>query len=565
MEAVAELYGNLLGIEDGFRLGANAIVTGEASDPVSKIENQQYKSITGETFGMTGKTGKAVDYLGTAIRVPGLALMAGDEFFKAVAGRGHLYRLAYRRAQEALANGSTPEEAAEIATEAIVNPDDQLQMDVTQAARYYTYTDEIEGKINEAVQAFQRVPVIGRFIIPFRRTPLNLIKRFSERTPVFAWMMPSVREDFMAGGAKRDTAIARLVLGSAALTIAGMWAYEDKITGGGPPDPRKRAMLRGTGWQPWSFKVKKGEGWVSDATLLTLKALGMVSEDPDHIYISYQGLDPMSGFLAISADTADGLKYTDDLRLGEDLAGIALSATTGFFKDRSFFRGLSDVSAAMRYGPKAFNRYISRVAGSLKPFSSLVRDLERIGDPIRRDTRVDPDAPIVISQFYAALNGWKEGVPGLSKSLPPMHNYMGEVVKIGDSPTWWDLVNPFYVSPKKYAPLEKEMISLGIPFGVPRPMIGGIPLNSEEHQRYIELQGAVVIPERYTATQRIELEKTIMDPDYRLMPEKEKYDHLRNIHADYLEKAVEQLVIEYPDLGMKIEMHRILREEGIMR
>ena len=563
-EAVAEMFGNVQGIQDGFALGWHSFRTGEASDPSMKVEQAAMRAISGEIFNMTGKMGKAVDYLGTAIQLPGRALIAGDEFFKAVAGRGHLYRLGYRRAQAAIANGQTPEEAVDLATESIVNPDDQLRMDVQQASRYYTYTDEIEGEVNKTVEQFQRIPVIGRFVIPFRRTPLNLIKRFSERTPMFAALMPSVREDFAAGGAKRDAVLSRLFLGSAALTMAGMWALEDKITGGGPEDPRTRQMLRETGWQPWSYKLKKGEGWISDANIMTFKAMGLLSEDAEHYYVSYQGLDPLSGFLAISSDTADKMKWSDDMTLNSELAGIALASTMEFFKDRSFFRGLSDLSNALKFGPKAFNRYLSRIGGSLKPYSSLVRDLERMGDPTRRDTRVDPEAPIGLSQFYAFLNGWKESVPGLSGSLPAQHNYMGEEVKIGGD-SWWEMINPFYVSPAKYAPLEDEMIFLGIPFGIPGKTLAGIPLNAEEHQRYIELQGAISIPDGYNFTQRDELQAHIASADYQDLTPEDRFADLRNIHRDYLDEAQDQLVLEYPELGLKIEMLRMMKEEGIVR
>ena len=35
--------------------------------------------------------------------------------------------------------------------------------------------------------------------------------------------------------------------------------------------------------------------------------------------------------------------------------------------------------------------------------------------------------------------------------------------------------------------------------------------------------------------------------------------------ATYLEAAEEQLVLEYPDLGVKIEMHQLLQEQGLLR
>lgn len=95
-----------------------------------------------------------------------------------------------------------------------------------------------------------------RVIVPFIRTPANIVKFAAERSP-FAPLMKESREALTGkhGAAARDEAIARIGIGSSIGATAVYLATEGMITGGGPVDPKQRSLLYASGWEPYSVRV----------------------------------------------------------------------------------------------------------------------------------------------------------------------------------------------------------------------------------------------------------------------------------------------------------------------
>ncbi|KKM04292.1 hypothetical protein LCGC14_1765730, partial [marine sediment metagenome] len=244
------------------------------------------------------------------------------------------------------------------------------------------------------------------------------------------------------------------------MLVASSFAAEGLLTGNGPEDRKQRRALRGTGWQPWSFVIKKGQGRISAATLATLKAINAISEDADNIYISYLGIEPIGNWLAAAAGATDAMKWSTEY---EQNASVAEALVGGFVEsqtDRSFFTGFANLVGALTFGGSAIDNYIARTASSMKPFSSLLRTTNRAFDRTLRDTKPDPDLPFGVSSFHAFLRGWKNGMPGLSTTLPARRNIIdGQEIKPGQG-NWFDYVNPFYISVRKYSPVEIEMVRL---------------------------------------------------------------------------------------------------------
>ncbi|WP_133243789.1 hypothetical protein [Sphingomonas pokkalii] len=125
-----------------------------------------------------------------------------------------------------------------------------------------------------------------KLFIPFVRTPTNLVKFAAERSPaapaLWAWS-----RDFKAGGAKRDLAIARWMVGSAATMMAVEAAQKGLITGGGPSNEKAKNLLIANRWQPYSVKV-------------------------GNRYVAYGRLDPFSTTIGLAADYVDRGRYMTD-------------------------------------------------------------------------------------------------------------------------------------------------------------------------------------------------------------------------------------------------------------
>src|SRR3546814_14591197 len=87
---------------------------------------------------------------------------------------------------------------------------------------------------------FRSAPSL-KLILPFVRTPTNLIKFAGERSP-FAPMMESWRKDFAAGGARRDLALAKVMVGSGIGAAIAELAAQGVITGSEPKDRNRKGL-----------------------------------------------------------------------------------------------------------------------------------------------------------------------------------------------------------------------------------------------------------------------------------------------------------------------------------
>ena len=234
-EVGARLVGNLLGFADGLKAGAKALIDEDfIDDPFLKVELARQRAIPG--------------FAGKLIRVPTRFLASEDLFFKAINYRQSLMGLATRQAIKEGKKGFSA--VRQRVKEILENPAKEapdIDMQSVDYARYQTYTNPL-GKYGQATQNKLSEPYwkLGRFIAPFIRTPVNIIKYANERTPL-GRLSERYKAAMEAGGAEKDIANAKIVFTGAVMSVLGLYANQGLITGRGPEDTRERAVLRETG------------------------------------------------------------------------------------------------------------------------------------------------------------------------------------------------------------------------------------------------------------------------------------------------------------------------------
>ena len=430
-EVGARAFGLMQGAREGLALAARAFRTGEPSDFITKVESESNKAISG--------------LKGELLRLPTRMLTAEDELFKGIARRMELNGMAVRIAgREGLKGEAAKARIAELAA----NPTDEMLHSALDYGRYLTFQRPLEaGGIGQlATVATQKAPIL-KLVLPFVRTPVNLVKFAAERSPMAPLMEPW-RKEFMAGGAKRDLAIAKAMLG----TGVGMLMYEmaDKglITGSAPSDRSKTNLLYADGWQPYSLRV--GDKW-----------------------ISYQRLDPFSTTFGIAADMAtlgDGL--TEKQR--ENYATLLTASIVGNLANKTWLSGLSDALGAINEPQMNADRFLKRLAGSLA-VPTGVAQVARTIDPVMRET--DTIGDYVQSR-----------VPGLSMTLQPRRDLWGNAIEKegGVGP---DIVSPLWQSTMRDDPVNQAMLEIGAPASLPSRTVGGRELAADEYDRYVEMAG----------------------------------------------------------------------------
>ena len=465
-EVLGQMYGLYYGTRDGLRLAWDALRTAEPTDPAMKLEARKYNAITGEnvsklTNGMieaNGTAAKGIDYLGEFTRLSGRFLGAEDEFFKSVGYRMELNALAFRAAKK---EGLQGDELSQRVHELIENPPEQIHIDAMNMSRVQTFTNNL-GESGQKIQNISNAHPLMKMLLPFVRTPTNIVKYIAHRQPFLAPFSQHVRQEILAGGVRRDAAISKLTLGSLVTGTGVGLSFDGMLTGGGPKDPETRRALMLTGWQPYSLKI--GDTWHS-----------------------YNRLDPLGMFLGLAADTAEVMRNGTD----EDRDNIALATSLALAKNltsKTYLRGISDTLNAINDPDRYAERYFQRMGATFTPATSLVSQIERYMDP-------------TIREAYTMIEMIQSRTPAWSEDLPPRRDLWGEPIVLQGG-MGWDFVSPIYTSLIKNDPVAIEMAEQGMGFTKPSKKIGqgkfATEMTNWEYDEYVQLVGKKLKLEHYT-------------------------------------------------------------------
>ena len=140
--------------------------------------------------------------------------------------------------KEALNEGLTGSAFKQRVADLVQNPTNPMHDVSTDFARYQTFTNET-GKFAKSVNSAVQATGVGKYIVPFVRTPANILSYGFERTPL-AFVMSDVRNALKAGGTEASIAMARIAGGSMLMASVVPFVTDGKITGGGPANPGVR-------------------------------------------------------------------------------------------------------------------------------------------------------------------------------------------------------------------------------------------------------------------------------------------------------------------------------------
>jgi hypothetical protein len=490
-EALARVFGFLEGARDGIRAGWRTFRTEEPSDPASKIEVRKYRAIPSVKVG-------GVELGGKQVRIPGRLLMAEDEFFKAIGYRQEINALAMRKA---LAEGLRGPQLAARVAELKANPTEEMSKAAHFTAAKQTFTNPL-GRFGQHLTAMTREIPALRIVMPFIRTPVNIVKFAAERSP-FAPLFKEVRANLSGanGAAARDTQIARITLGSAVSAAAVYSAMEGAITGGGPADPRQRALKYASGWQPYSVRI--GDN-----------------------YYSYGRLEPLGMLLGVAADFAELAPAMTDAEQ-QNIASLILGSVQKNLVSKTWLRGLAEVIEAFqdpdRYGP----RYIQNLAGTLVP--TAVAQYARSRDPYLREAR-------------SVLDKIRERLPGLRETLPMRRDVLGRPIKL-EGALGPDLLSPIYQSRAVNDPVIAEMIRLKVSPQRPSRKIRDVELDPAEYDALQEATGRTI---------RQGLQTLISNPAWGTLPDEAKSDFMEEVIRKSRDVGRATVLTRFPNLALRI-------------
>ena len=349
----------------------------------------------------------------------------------------------------------------------------------TDAAVKPVFQAELTGPAKIVQNAIDQVP-LARFVIPFFRTPVNIISRFLDYTPFGEVAEIAERafnkgklpvgpndrrfltnsrnfatrhmDDLQSGDPMRVAeARGRTILGLSIAATGYQLAENGDITGAGPSDPGLRAAWLKVN-QPYSMRINGGR------------------------WVSYQRMDPFSIHLGMVADFHDGVsgKYMSD----EDQATVwngMLLAMTGAVKKANYLRGFTDMMKAfedpIRYGEP----YLYQMASNFLPWSGLNRNTRGMIDPVTLDA-------MTLAESIDARN-----VLDLGTDPAPKRNMLGEDVDSAlyrNKSTLVDVnnfVNPLTIHDESTDPVDRYIAENRMSDRRPQPKPHGIDMRSKEY------------------------------------------------------------------------------------
>ncbi len=475
-----------------------------------------------------------INGLGTVVRLPSRGLVTADEFFKQVNYRSATYASISSEVADMVANGKLSRaDAAQYFADRMqssISPTGQARSQRhLDYAREATFTQDLRsGSFSKWVQdGTNKYPAL-KLVLPFVRTPTNILKAGLQRTPVLRRLSATLTADIRSGDPHRIAAAnGKLVTGGALWASAIGAALSGNITGSGPKDPAAKARLLETGWRPYSIKI--GDR-----------------------YVEYRRMDPFAMFLGIAADVAEVGGQSSDAKLSE-LASAAVVGLVNNVGSKTYLTGLTDLITALddpeRYGQQVLNNY----ASAMVPFSSAMRELRKVDDPAMREVRSMVDAIQNTIPGYSddlpARRSWITGQP----IIYPVGWGADNVSPIGEALA---SMNPILQGQDKGDPVLDELANLGHNFSAPTRKISGVELTSEQYSRLSELHGTITVRGQ-TLHQR--LGATIESPRYKAFatvvsdPSVDpRVKALQSVITGYRQAARNELLQEYPELAQQV-------------
>lgn len=572
-------------IKDAFIVGGKAFKNNAPIDGMSKLEldktarRNEFDIDFGDSK-FAKSSSNALRYYGKFVTLPGRALIAEDEFFKHTAYMAEFKLLTKQKAEvlykSKIDEGIDVETAQRMATDYLTdiraNPTDDIIKASTDRAKELTFTKELDGlflEIQRGIQSSKASPLL-RMFFPFVRTPTNLVIEATKRTP-FAPILPSVRTALRNGGAEADAVMAKMGLGTSMIALTSYHAMGGKITGSGPTNYEQRKTLEATGWMPYSVVYNK-----SDLTEEEIRAFSdrtPVSVGEDKVYVSYQGLQPISTLLAIGATIGEYYEYlsysgTDDLTTLEQADQIAMIASLAVYEsisDLPMLQGYSDFVSIISGDPLSskagYASMLEKGVGKLSEFaiggspigvwSSAMATGERVQDPTKSNIMLDEGGVsegVITPATEGFWKSWKRytsRIPFYSNTLPELLDPLtGEPVTVGKG-NWGEAFNPFKNSEGKVADGYRALIKNAVPVYTPPRKIKGYQLSAEMYNEWIVL-----------TTAGGELEEKVIDAAEFLENEDDfakVQRQLKRTMSGAYQESLKELVEFYPELEVHLE------------
>lgn len=544
-EGLAQLKGmweaNIEALDIAFRV----LKTGEAYGGIDKLDVDYQKAISANALGIKeGVAGTMVDVMGKFVRFSTDNLMgAEDAYFKVLNERGKIRQLAHRKANE---QGLTGSEYNNFVANFMENTPRDANEQAKQAGLQATYQQQL-GTAGQGIQKVRENIVGGKFIMPFIKTPINLLyEGFVERTPL-GLASKNFQDAIKEGGAKAQMAKAKMAIGTSvnSLVLGTFYGLEYgndsgiEVFGAFPQDPKLRQTWKDNGIQENSIAFKDENGRSS--------------------YVSFDRLEPFNSVFKLYANVMQVQKIANLNDLNPDqekeLAKVGAGLSLAFAEatvNQTFMRGIKDTMDALTQGSsvKKLEGIIANYASAFVPNSGALRNITKAFDD-------------QVKEADGILERVKRGLPLLAKDQPPILDNYGKPM------TYDNNFLPSFYKPGTEGSNDKVRnevyrvtdVTKSVPIYKPAKNFGGYRMTGDEYHYYTSTATTDKVNGK---TMYDALKDTINSYAYKKSSDHIKALYLNSVRDGYYEYGKAKLFQKYPHI-MKYDLDKKEYESKLLQ
>ena len=459
---------------------------------------------------------QAVNYTGKIARGSMRLLGGEDEFFKQWNYRAQAFAKITKNVPENLTRAQRKDYIAREMDKYFNDVGVATDQDLLQYSRKITFTEELRrGSWSDGLhKASVKFPPLQLFL-PFIRTPVNILGRAVERTPILNMVRKHHRDMFMSGDkTARAQAVGNTALGTMLWGSAMYWSMSGRITGGGPIDPDQNKLWRQAGNQPYSILTPSGN------------------------WVSYNRLDPTAMPFVFAASAYENAHvFAEEEGTLEEMALMGILGGIRAMSDRTYLQGLKTMadSITMTTTGNADRWH--------EPFVQLGANM--IPGIIQQSHDVATSYGL-----YEGAEGFQEAIQWQEKFLRRAPQLTGYNAIKHNWITGEPVVSPFGyntgipVAPDRPNKYINEIVRMGRSIDPPDTYMGNVELNGPQYAELNRLIGTTEIGGmRLTEALQMFMESE----DYNFNPNR-RYDP---DYDDFRVKGVKKILRRYKDAGKK--------------
>jgi len=369
-----------------------------------------------------------------ALAIPERLMMTMDDYFKTILARQRVNEMAAFEAFTEDPNNWEKAAAAKLLKFGnVIDPNTGTikSAGIGEYVDIGTFQNDPGGLANLVSMMAEKLPIVGKAIVPFVRTPANILTYQIEHMPGLAL----VSKNYQRALKSEDPLLiaeheGRQAIGLLAMISAGAMASQGMITGNMPNpkiEPEEYKRWKELGIKPRSFNFN-GK------------------------YVSYNMVEPLSNLVAMAADfTRVGQVYGLSEGWGERMGALAMMTIHGTFVDKSYFSGIAaigELAQLERWDDKATRATVMFINNQF-PLASFRRMMGNTADEYQREYSNEFDRAL-----QAAIPFYRNYRPAQISVFTgkPMKNPNGG---------WWNSMVPFEIGVATDDPVVDMMQSIG--------------------------------------------------------------------------------------------------------